>query len=94
MCKKIPEHINEMEAILDEANARMDALEKAIEEFREIQPRIRKLEEYYASQQWKDDFSADENGEFPDNLKRGVLSEDGIYDMLERNGELLEMLGE
>lgn len=34
----------------------------------------------------------DEAGKLPKNLKRGVLSEDGIYNVLERNKELLEML--
>ena len=91
--KNVPEHLFEMEAILDKAQAKMDALEKAIEDFREFQPEIQKLEKYYTSQQWKDDFASDENGEFPDELKRGVLSEDGIYNMLERNSELLESVG-
>ena len=35
----------------------------------------------------------DEAGEFPDKLKRGVLSEGGIWNMLERNKELLERIG-
>ena len=37
----------------------------------------------YLSVGFKDDFEADENGMFPDTLKRGVLSEDGLYDLLE-----------
>jgi hypothetical protein len=36
---------------------------------------------------------ADEAGQYPDKLKRGVLSEDGIWNMLERNRELLHRLG-
>ncbi|MBP3197255.1 MAG: DUF4298 domain-containing protein [Butyrivibrio sp.] len=32
----------------------------------------------------------DEEGLLPRDLKRGVLSEDGIYDALERNKELVE----
>ena len=35
----------------------------------------------------------DEAGKFPEKLKRGVLSEDGIWNMLERNKELLEWIG-
>ena len=35
----------------------------------------------------------DEAGKFPEKLKRGVLSEDGIWNMLERNKELLEQIG-
>ena len=44
-------------------------------------------------QQWKDDFAMDEKGELPDKLKRGILSEDGIYNLLERNKELKERIG-
>ena len=53
-----------------------------------------KLEDYYKSQQWKDDFAMDEAGEFPDKLKRGVLSEDGIYNLLERNKEMMDWINE
>ena len=72
----------------------MDALEARIVDYQELQSEIRKLEEYYTSQQWKDDFALDEAGEFPENLKRGVLSEDGIYNVLERNKELMERIQE
>ena len=41
------------------------------------------LKEYYESPQWREDFEADEAGKFPKDLKRGVLSEDGIYNLLE-----------
>ena len=40
------------------------------------------LEAYYTSPLWKQDFAADEAGLLPKNLKRGVLSEDGIYHLL------------
>ena len=36
----------------------------------------------------------DEADKLPKNLKRGVLSEDGIYNVLERNKELLKILEE
>ncbi|MDO4847516.1 MAG: SLC13 family permease [Clostridiaceae bacterium] len=45
------------------------------------------LEAYYASDEWKQDFEADEAGLLPDYVKRGVLSEDGIYNLLERAKE-------
>jgi hypothetical protein len=34
----------------------------------------------------------DERGEIPADIKRGVLSEDGIYDLLERNSEIMRMI--
>ncbi|MBQ6431773.1 MAG: DUF4298 domain-containing protein [Oscillospiraceae bacterium] len=39
------------------------------------------------------DCSYDEAGKLPADLKRGVLSEDGIYNMLERNRAYLDALG-
>ena len=41
------------------------------------------LDEYYRSPLWRADFEADETGELPADLPRGVLSEDGIYNALE-----------
>ena len=46
------------------------------------------LESYYASPEWKQDFADDEAGLLPADLKRGVLSEDGIYNLLERYREI------
>ena len=44
---------------------------------------LKVLSEYYTSPAWKRDFAADEAGLLPKDLKRGVLSEDGIYNLLE-----------
>ncbi len=46
------------------------------------------LESYYTSPEWKQDFADDEAGLLPGDLKRGVLSEDGIYNLLERYREI------
>lgn len=42
-----------------------------------------KILDKYLSNGFKGDFEADEKGMFPQDLKRGVLSEDGLYDLLE-----------
>ena len=39
------------------------------------------LSDYYGSPAWKRDYAADEAGLLPKELKRGVLSEDGIYNL-------------
>lgn len=44
---------------------------------------LKALSEYYSSAAWRRDFAADEAGLLPKDLKRGVLSEDGIYALLE-----------
>ena len=41
------------------------------------------LKEYMDSGQWRLDYEADEAGEIPPALKRGVLSQDGLYNLLE-----------
>nr|WP_022780058.1 DUF4298 domain-containing protein [Butyrivibrio sp. AE3009] len=84
--------IAEMESILDEALRKMDNAEEAPQELLEYQTEIKKLDEYYSDQDWKDDFALDEDGLLPKDLKRGVLSEDGIYDALERNKEVMERI--
>ena len=84
--------IAEMESILDEALRRMDDTEEAPQDLLEYQAEIKKLDEYYSDQDWKEAFALDEDGLLPKDLKRGVLSEDGIYDALERNKELMERI--
>ena len=44
--------------------------------------KLRALEEYYTSGAWLEDYEADERGELPPDLKRGVLSQDGLYRLL------------
>ena len=44
---------------------------------------LAELEKYYTSDAWKRDFAADEAGLLPAELKRGVISEDGLYDLLQ-----------
>ena len=56
-------HISEMEKIFDKVLQTQSAFEKAIEEYRELQPEIDKLEAYYSGKQWKDDHAMDERGE-------------------------------
>lgn len=36
----------------------------------------------YESGEWREDYEADERGELPPNMKRGVLSQDALYDLL------------
>ena len=44
---------------------------------------MNEIEAYYTGDDWKQDFADDEAGLLPDSLRRGVLSEDRIYDLLE-----------
>ena len=42
------------------------------------------LIDYYESGQWLKDYEADERGELPPTLKRGVLSQDGLWELLQK----------
>lgn len=88
------ERIRQMESILDQATQKLDALEESIAALEAYQPEIQKLASYYTGGEWMKDFTLDETGKLPADLKRGVLSEDGIYNMLERNRELMEQIRE
>ena len=49
----------------------------------ELELYIRELDDYYTGPAWKEDLAADEAGMLPAGLRRGVLSEDGIYNVLQ-----------
>ena len=76
------ERITNMESLFDKSEEVVKRLEAALKDFAALQPDIAELEAYYTSPQWRKDFEADEAGKLPQDLKRGVLSEDGIYDLL------------
>ena len=86
------DHINEMESVFDKILWAQSRLERMVDEYKGLQADIQRLETYYNSQQWKEDFALDERGVIPSDIKRGVLSEDGLYNMLERNSEIMRML--
>ena len=43
---------------------------------------LRVLMQYYESGQWLEDYQLDEQGLLPPGLKRGVLSQDAVYNFL------------
>lgn len=86
------ERISHMETILNEAETALRDLSQALESYQALKGQIAELEDYYESPQWMLDFSADEAGALPRDLKRGVLSEDGIYNLLELQKEVLAEL--
>ena len=88
------DRITEMEKILQEAKPALRDLRIAFENYRDIEEDIRRLQEYYESEDWQKDFESDEEGLFPDELERGVLSEDEIYDLLEDEHDLIAEMKE
>lgn len=86
------ERIQYMEEILTEATQATTALLTALERHQNIQTRIAELEAYYTSSQWLRDYEDDCAGKLPTDLKRGVLSEDAVFDLLHMQLELTEAL--
>lgn len=83
--------IQEMEAAFDRASAALSRLKAAMEEYTQVQADVEKLNGYYADQ-WKADYQADEAGKLPSSLKRGVLSEDGLWNFLEENDRIMSAI--
>ena len=77
-----------MEQRLDRAAAAVMMLSAALDRYEAVQKDLMTLDEYYGSEEWKQDFADDEAGLLPADLKRGVLSEDGIWNLLTDAREL------
>ena len=94
ICELLPgrneqiERIRQMEQRFNKALAIIQEPTKTPESLESIKEDIAILEEYYGSEDWRQDFADDEAGRLPKGLKRGVLSEDGIWNLLSDYREL------
>ena len=84
--------IRQMERRLNRATMAVKRLEAALDKWEAAQEAIAALDEYYGSDLWKQDLADDEAGRLPADLKRGVLSEDGIWNLLTDCRELTSRL--
>ena len=75
------ERIQLMEKKADRVRDALDQLQEAAALYKSILPDVKDLERYYETV-WRDDFEDDEKGKFPPELKRGILSEDMLYNLL------------
>ena len=83
--------IKRYEDIFDRASAAVSLYKEASERLDELIPEIAELAAYYEGDEWRRDFADDEAGLIPRDVKRGVLSEDGIYDLLDEIGSLASL---
>ncbi|CDZ75635.1 Hypothetical protein ING2D1G_1498 [Peptoniphilus sp. ING2-D1G] len=92
----IPERIKKiekMEKILDEHNLRLGRLKKALDEFKQHQKEYSELKDYYLKGEYLRDVESFDKGEFPTDLKCGVLSEDAVFNLIGDNFNMaVEML--
>ena len=74
--------ITKMEKLFDDLKF---SFEKSKEEFyknKNLQRKLKVLTNYYENGKWLKDYQLDEENLLPKNLKRGILSQDGIYNFL------------
>ena len=86
------ERIERMEQNLERARQALRELDYALDEYEAVQEALQELDTYYGSDTWKQDFADEEQGRLPKSLKRGVLSEDAIWNVLEEYRNLKERL--
>lgn len=87
------EHITRMEDILDQHQQKLIQLRELLDDLKLHKGDYRKLMDYYYSEQYRQDLEDDDNGLIDPHLKRGVLSEDAIYNLIAYNYQCcIEML--
>ena len=83
VCEAI-ERIRQMEGYYDELQRLAGEDPEVIHDDSGSREHLQLLIQYYENGQWLQDYELDEKGLLPRDLKRGVLSQDGVYDLLER----------
>jgi hypothetical protein len=76
------ERIREMEASFNKVREAVASMHSSLKMLSDVEEDIVLLQTYQSSRQWLEDFEADERGEISKDLPRGVLSEDGLHDLL------------
>lgn len=74
--------ITRMEQYMDELAEALHTAPAALKTDPTLLAKLRELTSYYENGQWLQDYERDERGELPADLKRGVLSQDALYDLL------------
>ncbi|WP_073997709.1 DUF4298 domain-containing protein [Anaerococcus urinomassiliensis] len=78
-------HIDQYTKIYEDHKELIENLAKSLEEFKDHQKELNKLEKYYYSEEFMKDYDASNKGEIPDDIIQGILTEDAIYDLLGDN---------
>lgn len=82
------ERIREMELRMERVAKTVEELMTALSHFKALDDDLEVLDQYYGSDEWKQDLAADEAGRLPRDLRRGVLSEDGLWNLLSEAREM------
>ena len=91
---KTVNRIKDMEKRMRRVTKVVKSMEYALDEWDLMNSDLKVLNKYLGSEERKADRQADEAGQLPDNLRRGVLSEDGIWDLLVDHRVMMQRLFE
>lgn len=75
--------VRQMESYLDLVLEAMENAPESATEDEKIKNALWDLVDYYENGQWLQDYEIDEQGLLPEDLKRGVLAEDTLYNVLD-----------
>ena len=75
-------HITKFENIMVEQEKNIKKLQEMLNEINQKQSDYQKLYNYYYSEEREQDLEDEEKHLIPENLNRGVLSEDEIYNLI------------
>ncbi len=84
------DRVRQMEQLYDRFDYAVHHTPAQIEQDPELREIKEKLCRYYREGEWQHDYDADQQGLLPRDLKRGVLSQDGLYDLLWELRDALE----
>lgn len=77
---------------MEESSLAVKELSLALSKYEAVEKKYYALLAYYGSGRWMKDFEDDKKGKLPASLKRGVLSEDGVYDLICEHRDLVKQM--
>ncbi|MDO4637251.1 MAG: DUF4298 domain-containing protein [Lautropia sp.] len=80
--------IQRLEALYNEWAELLPGLQLAQQQWQQARERLQVLRQYYFEGEWRSDFAADEAGRIPDGVRRGILTEDTLYNAFIAEREL------
>ncbi len=86
--EKTIDRVRRMELYFDILSLTVSTYPDMLKKDKYIVKILKALTDYYDKGAWRRDYELDERGGFPKELKRGVLSEDGVYNLLQQIGEI------
>lgn len=81
--KRTTDRVRRMELYFDTVSYTLKNCPDMLKRDRYVSKMLKALTDYYENGLWQKDYELDEKGGFPADLKRGVLSQDGVYNLLQ-----------